>query len=234
LGLANVNVILGITPPALTLFHVMKKMKTMREIVEKTEYGIDIIAGASGFSRIANLTEDERQNFINELESLSDADIIIIDTSAGVSNNVLDFVAAADDVVIVTTPETTAITDAYGLIKIIATEPQYDNLNMGLNLVVNRVKSVVEANQVSDRMITIAGQFLNLKVERLGFIYEDSVVSQAVKVQRPFTRIDPKSKASICVMDIVKRLEKTGASENISLRDKLRRFITRRSKEEGG
>ncbi|MDR1108269.1 MAG: AAA family ATPase, partial [Spirochaetaceae bacterium] len=139
LGLANVNVMLNIVPK-FNLYHVISKQKTMKEILIETDYGISIVAGASGFSKIANLNETERQNFIDELDTLANADIIIIDTSAGVSSNVLDFIAAADDAVIVTTPEPTAITDAYGIIKIISTE--IDNLNMGLKLVVNRVKSV--------------------------------------------------------------------------------------------
>jgi flagellar biosynthesis protein FlhG len=229
LGLANVNVILGITPPTYTLFHVMKKQKSMREILEKTVYGIDIVAGASGFSRIANLTEDERHNFINELDSLSDADIIIIDTSAGVSSNVLDFVTAADDVLIIATPEPTAITDAYGLIKIIASEPQYVDLNLNLKLVVNRVKSVAEWKKVSDRMTTIAGQFLNLKVENLGYIYDDPVVAQAVLRQKPFMSIDPKSKASLCIQRIVGALEKTEVRESGGLPNIVRRFLKGRS-----
>jgi flagellar biosynthesis protein FlhG len=211
LGLANVNVMLNMVPKY-NLYHVIKKQKTIREILVDTDYGISIVAGASGFSQIANMTEDERQRFINELDTLSNADIIIIDTSAGVSSNVLDFIAAADDAVIITTPEPTAITDAYGIIKIIATE--YDDLNMGLKLVVNRAKGAVEAKKVADRMITIAGQFLNLKVDYLGFIYDDSVVSQAVLRQKPFMVIDPRCKASICVQHIVERMEKSELRES--------------------
>jgi flagellar biosynthesis protein FlhG len=208
LGLANVNVILSVIPKY-NLYHVIRKQKTMRDILVETDYGISIVPGASGFSQIANMNDDERQNFINELETLSAADIIIIDTSAGVSSNVMDFIAAADDAVIVTTPEPTAITDAYGIIKIIATE--YESPNMGLKLVVNRVKSVAEAKKVADRMTNIAGQFLNLKVDYLGFIYEDLAVSHAVLRQRPFMVVDPKCKASLCVQHIVDRMEKSGS-----------------------
>jgi flagellar biosynthesis protein FlhG len=206
LGLANVNVILNMIPK-FSLYHVIRKQKTMREIMVDTEYGISIVAGASGFSKIANLSEEERQDFIEELNTLSSADIIIIDTSAGVSSNVLDFIAAADDAVIITTPEPTAITDAYGIIKIIATE--IDSLNMGLKLVVNRARSVAEAKKVADRMTSIAGQFLNLKVEYLGFIYDDTTVSHAVLRQKPFMVIDPRCKASQCVQHIVGRMEKS-------------------------
>ncbi|MDR2482134.1 MAG: MinD/ParA family protein [Treponema sp.] len=224
LGLANVNVMLNIIPK-FNLYHVIRKQKTMQDIMVSTDYGISIVAGASGFSKIANLTEEERQNFIEELETLANADIIIIDTSAGVSSNVMDFIAAADDAVIVTTPEPTAITDAYGIIKIIATE--IDSLNMGLKLVVNRVKTVAEAKRVADRMTNIAGQFLNLKVEYLGFIYDDMVVSQAVLRQKPFMVIDPKCKASLCVQHIVMRMEKSEVRESGGFSKMLKRIFGR-------
>lgn len=144
LGLANVNVVLGIIPKY-NLYHLIRKQKTMQEIIMDTNYGIQIVAGASGFAKIANLTDEERNNFIQEISALSDADVIIIDTSAGVSSNVMGFIAAADEAIIVTTPEPTAITDAYGLIKIIATE--VEDTNLGLKLVVNRVKSVTEGKR---------------------------------------------------------------------------------------
>ncbi|RKX87031.1 MAG: MinD/ParA family protein [Spirochaetes bacterium] len=204
LGLANVNVILGVIPQY-NLYHLIKKQKKLRDIILKTDYGIDIIAGASGFSKIANLSDEERQNFISELDDLSSSDIIIIDTSAGVSDNVLGFIAASDDVIIVTTPEPTAITDAYGIIKIIATE--IDDVDLDLKLVVNRVNSVVEGKKVAERVINIAGQFLNLKVDYLGFVYEDNLVHTAVLKQKPFIILDPKGKASICIRHIVSRLE---------------------------
>jgi flagellar biosynthesis protein FlhG len=222
LGLANVNVILNMIPKY-NLYHVIRKQKTMREILVETEYGISIVAGASGFSKIANLTDEERLNFIEELSTLSNADIIIIDTGAGVSINVVDFIAAADDAVIITTPEPTAITDAYGIIKIIATE--IDNLSISVKLVVNRVHNVAEGKKVADRLIGIASQFLNTKVDYLGFIYEDPVVSQAVLKQKPFMVIDPRAKASQCIQHIVGRLEKTGITEEGGLGGFVKKFL---------
>ncbi|MDR2795965.1 MAG: MinD/ParA family protein [Spirochaetaceae bacterium] len=206
LGLANVNVMLKMIPKW-NLYHVIRKQKTMREILVETEYGISIVAGASGFSKIANMSDEQRTSFIKELDTLSSADIIIIDTSAGVSSNVLDFIAAADDVVVITTPEPTAITDAYGIVKIIATE--VESIEKGLKLVVNRVHNVTEAKKVADRMSSIIGQFLNTKLEYLGFIYDDTAVSQAVLKQRPFMVDAPRSKAAQCVQHIVGRMEKT-------------------------
>ncbi|MFI5369555.1 MAG: MinD/ParA family protein [Spirochaetia bacterium] len=204
LGLANVNVVLGVIP-RYNLYHLIRKQKSLSEILVDTSYGIKIIAGASGFSKIANLTEDERRDFISELAALSNADILIIDCAAGVSNNVISFIAAADDALIVTTPEPTAITDAYGIIKIIATE--IENLDLGLKLVVNRVKSVVEGKRVAERVINIAGQFLNLKVDYLGFVFDDPAVHTAVVRQKPFLILEPKSRASLCIRHLLGRLE---------------------------
>ena len=224
LGLANVNVMLNMIPKY-NLYHVIKKQKTIHEILVETEYGISIVAGASGFSQIANMGDEERQDFISELDTLSFADIIIIDTSAGVSSNVLDFIAAADDAIIITTPEPTAITDAYGIIKIIAME--YDTLNIGLKLVVNRARGVAEAKSVADRMISIAGQFLNLKVDYLGFIYDDPAVSGAVRQQKPFMIIDPKCKASLCIQHLVERMDKSKLVESNGIGAIFRKIFNR-------
>ncbi len=222
LGLANVNVVLGMIPKY-NLYHLIRKQKRMSDIILDTSYGIQIVAGASGFSKIANLSDDEREGFIRELSELQTADIIIIDTSAGVSNNVLSFVRAADDALIITTPEPTAITDAYGIIKIIATE--IDNMNLGLKLIVNRVKTVTEGKRVAERVINIAGQFLNLKVDYLGYVYDDPAVQAAVLKQKPFLITDPSGKASICLKHIVGRLEKVEYKEGGGIGHFLRKLM---------
>lgn len=224
LGLANVNVVLGIIPKY-NLYHVIRKQKQMSDVLMKTDYGIEIVAGASGFAKIANLNEDELQGFIEELYHLSHADVIIVDAGAGVSHNVLSFVGAADEAIIVTTPEPTAITDAYGIIKIIATE--VDNVNLGLKLIVNRVKSVGEGKKVAERVINIAGQFLNLKVDYLGYVYEDPSVQQAILRQKPFLVLDPKSKASACINQISSRLEKVEYREGSGVGEFLKRLFGR-------
>ena len=136
LGMANVNVLLNIVPQY-NMMHVINKKKTMKEIILDTEYGIKFIAGANGFSKIANLSVDELDYFAQQFQSLESADIIIIDTGAGIANNVLQFVAAADEVFVVTTPEPTAITDAYGMIKVITTEVV--DRPIDIKLIVNRV-----------------------------------------------------------------------------------------------
>ncbi|MCL2601103.1 MAG: MinD/ParA family protein [Treponema sp.] len=230
LGLANINVMFNLIPKY-NLYHVIKKQKTIQDILVETEYGISIIAGASGFSQIANMGRKERQDFIDDMNTLSFADIILIDTGAGVSSNVLDFIAAADDAIIVTTPEPTAITDAYSIIKIIATE--YKSIDMELKLVVNRARGAAEAKNVADRMINIAGQFLNLKMDYLGFVYEDNAVVGAVRQQKPFMVLDPKCKASICVQHLVARMDKSSLVKPAGLGAMFRRIFTR-SQQQGG
>ena len=204
LGLANVNVVLGIIPKY-NLYHLIRRQHSLSEILMQTSYGIQIIAGASGFSKIANLSHDEREAIISEMAQLADTDLIIIDTGAGVSYNVISFVAAADMSIVVTTPEPTAITDAYGILKIITTE--FPDIKESPKVLVNRVRSASEGTMVANRIINISNQFLNTKVDYLGYVYEDEIVHQAVTRQRPFMELNPKSRASSCIYHIVNRLE---------------------------
>jgi flagellar biosynthesis protein FlhG len=222
LGLANVNVCLGIIP-RYNLFQLIKKQKTMKDIIIDTDFGIQIVAGASGFSKIANLTDEERNDFVKEIHQLAYADVIIVDTGAGVSQNVLSFVKAADEAIIVTTPEPTAITDAYGIIKIIATE--INNPSLDLKLVVNRVSTILEGRKVAERVISIVGQFLNIKVENLGLVYDDPVVSQGVIRQTPFIHMDPNSKAAISVKHIASRLEGIEYKEGGGIKNFVMRLL---------
>ena len=225
LGMANVNVLMNVIPKY-NLLHVKKKQKSMAEIITKTELGFDFIAGANGFSRIANLTEEELEYFTREFATLDNFDIILIDTGAGISNNVLQFVEAADEIIIVTTPEPTAITDAYGIIKIITTELALE-AELKLKLLVNRVHSAEEGKRVSDRIINIAGQFLNYKLEYLGFVYDDSAVTTSVIRQKPFLEAMPSSKPAICIKHIVGRIEKTEIVPKGGVINFLKKFISK-------
>ncbi|MDY6970511.1 MAG: MinD/ParA family protein [Spirochaetota bacterium] len=201
LGLANINVILGVIPKY-NLYHVIKGKKRLKDIVIDVPEGIKIIAGASGFHQLANLDVKQRNDFIGEVADLDSDDYMIIDTGAGVSQNVLSFVIASDEIIVITTPEPTAITDAYGIIKSIASQ----SMEKTVKLVVNRVQSVSEGKRVAQRVINIAGQFLNLKVENLGFIFDDIYVPRSIRNQKPFIVSYPKSKASICITMIANRI----------------------------
>lgn len=225
LGMANVNVLIN-TVPKYNLMHVINKKKTMKEIIMDTEYGIKYIAGANGFSKIANLSVEELEYFANQFSTLGNADIIIIDTGAGIANNVLQFVAAADEVFVVTTPEPTAITDAYGIIKIITTE--IVDRTVDIKLIVNRVHSIDEGKRISERIITIVGQFLGYKVEYLGCIYEDPIVQASVIRQKPFIIVNPTSKPAVCLKHIVGRIEKTEPEYNEGVASFLKKFLNKK------
>lgn len=222
LGMANVNVLLNVVPKY-NLLQVINKQKTMQEIILDTEFNIKFIAGANGFSKIANLSKEELEYFAKQFSSLENADIIIIDTGAGISNNVLSFVAASDEVYVVTTPEPTAITDAYGMIKIITTEIEDREIN--LQLLVNRVHSADEGKRIADRIISIVGQFLNFKVNYVGFVYEDTSVQNSVIRQKPFIVVNPNSKSSMCIKHIVGRIEKTEAPHGEGVSNFLKKFL---------
>lgn len=225
LGMANVNVLIN-TVPTYNLMHVINKKKTMKEIIMDTEYGIKYIAGANGFSKIANLSVEELEYFAKQFSTLGNADIIIIDTGAGIANNVLQFVAAADEVFVVTTPEPTAITDAYGIIKIITTE--IVDRTVDIKLIVNRVHSIDEGKRISERIITIVGQFLGYKVEYLGCIYEDPIVQASVIRQKPFIIVNPTSKPAVCLKHIVGRIEKTEPEYNEGVANFLKKFLNKK------
>ena len=225
LGMANVNVLLNIVPQY-NMMHVINKKKTMKEIILDTEYGIKFIAGANGFSKIANLSLDELDYFAQQFQSLESADIIIIDTGAGIANNVLQFVAAADEVLIVTTPEPTAITDAYGMIKIISTE--LPEKTVDLKLIVNRVRSAEEGKRISERIINIVSQFLGYKVDYMGFVYDDPIVSASVIRQKPFMIVNPTSKPATCLKHIVGKIEKIEVDNNEGVSTFLKKFLGRK------
>lgn len=201
LGLANINVLLGLIPKS-NLYHVLKGQKTLKEIITPTAFGIDLIAGASGLSQLANLEESDRINFIKAILELNYADFIIIDTAAGVSSNVTQFAGIAHETIIVTTPEPTSITDAYGIIKSIALEPSPPVLK----LVINKAQNQKEAEKVASKIIAIAQQFLNIKIEPLGFIPDSPLIPSAVRKQIPFTILNPGTAVSHSIEQIARRL----------------------------
>ena len=201
LGLANINVMLGVIPKY-NLYHVVKGTKKLNEVIIKTPEGLDLIAGASGYSMLANLNITEREKLIFEFETLPTYDLMIIDTGAGVGSNVIGFTLPADEIIVVTTPEPTAITDAYGIIKSIVLQSADKNIK----LLVNRVNSSLEARKVLERVVNISNQFLNVKIDSAGYIFEDEYVSKSIRQQKPFVIEYPKSKASGCLQLVIGRI----------------------------
>lgn len=208
LGLSNVNILVG-ELPKYNLFHVLKGQRQLKEIICKTKYGMDMIAGASGFSELANLSEEERMRFVDQVEDLKQYTRIIIDTGAGISSNVTSFLLAADRVLIVTTPEPTSVTDAYGIVKTLVSQ----NKNVRLDLVVNKCENVAEGKKVAERIGAIAWQYLKIRLNYLGIIYNDDTVVKALYKRIPYLEMDARAKCSIAVDAIASRLLNLPAEE---------------------
>jgi len=202
LGMANVEVMLGQTIPY-SLYDVLYRGKTLEEIVVRGPFGVNIISSGSGFLQMANLDQKRRDRLISMLNQYSSQDdFVLIDTGAGINKNVLGFVSAAGEVIIVVTPEPTSLTDAYALIKVLSTF----KVHSAVHIVVNRSANKREALRVLDRLQVTANRFLDIRINSLGWIQEDGLVVQAIKKQEPFLISHPNSTASRSVMQIAEYL----------------------------
>jgi len=194
LGLANIDVILRLNPKY-NLEHVVMGEKKLQDIFVKGPAGLTIIPASPGRLPMASLSEIDRTLLIKELiQSANNFDITLIDTGAGISNNVVDFVVAAQEVLVITTPEPTAITDAYAMIKVISQRKDTD-----IGIIVNMAQSQDQARDVSERIILAVRRFINAKVHFVGYVLKDPAVSDAVTCQQPLIFKYPVSNATQCI-----------------------------------
>ncbi|PKK91367.1 MAG: ATP-binding protein [Candidatus Wallbacteria bacterium HGW-Wallbacteria-1] len=201
LGLANLDIVLGVRP-RYSLAHVIKGEKTLKDVVFEGPEGIRVIAGGSGLEELADLGDDARLELLSAMEQVEDqVDIMIIDTGAGLSRNVLSFLKAADEIVVISTPEPSSLADAYGVIKATARERK----DIQVSVVANRVWSTEEAEDVFQRLSMVSRQFLGINLKDGGFVFEDPVVSEAVRKRSPFVVMSPSSRASACMDDVASR-----------------------------
>ncbi len=222
LGLANVEVLLGLTPPC-TLYDCLYRGRDIREVLVPAPGGVQLISGGSGFLELANLDRAHWQRLLSSMALLDGlADFVLVDTGAGLSRNVLGFLAAAGEVIVVVTPEPTSLADGYSLIKVLARF----NLHRQVLLAVNRAGSEQEALATARRLEMVAGRFLNLPVVYLGAIPEDRVVHRAVREQRPFYLAEPRSRPARSVAAMARFLA-SGMSREDQSRPGLRGFVQR-------
>lgn len=198
LGLANIDVLMGVSPK-LTMLHMIEKNLSIWDIVEKGPGGLQLVAGGSGFNHLFQMDEQKLSKFFNELGLIQGhVDYIILDTGAGLSNESMRFILAADEVILVTTPEPTSITDAYAVLKMVNSK----DLNVNIQLVVNRCSSTNEGRTTANKLQLVSKQFLNKELGCLGFIPDDPNVTKAVKKQTPFLLKFPQSEASIAMLTL--------------------------------
>jgi len=202
LGLANIDVLLGLRT-RFNLGHVVSGQKSLEDIIVEGPAGVRIIPGASGLKDLAEIEAGRRHALLADLVSLDEeSDLLMIDTGAGISSNVMDFVVSADEVIVVTTPEPTAIADAYAMIKVLS-QVSPDTY---IRLLVNQARNAAEAAQVSDQISSVAQRFLNVYVDKLGYVFADVAVQKSVRAQKPFVLLYPHSSASECIKALAQRL----------------------------
>jgi flagellar biosynthesis protein FlhG len=203
LGLANADVLCNLDVPA-NLSHVIARKKELKDVLAMAPGGFRLIGGGSGLARMADLGDEDRQRLISALADLEEqTDVILIDTGAGISSNVLSFTRAADDVLVVTTPEPTAITDAYAVIKVV----NRDSGSRRISLLVNQVRNANEGRLVYDRISRVAKQFLGATVLDAGYMFADEQVSLAVRRRTPFVLSHPNCAAGQCITQLAMRFE---------------------------
>ncbi len=205
LGLANIDVILKLKP-RYNMEHVIAGKRTLEEIFIKGPAGLMIIPASSGTLSMANLPALNRDKLIKDLiQCTLDFDIMFIDTGAGMSNIVVDFTLAAKEIIVITTPEPTAITNAYAMIKVISQHRKAD-----IGIIVNMVQTNTQAREVADRIIIAARRHINAKAHFMGHILTDTAVSDAIFAQQPLIFKYPTSDAAQCINVLANRILANG------------------------
>jgi flagellar biosynthesis protein FlhG len=202
MGLANLDVLLGLIPKY-TIHHILMGERTPEEIMIEGPGGMKILPASSGIQELAELTSQQRMALLAQLETLNDhTDVLLIDTAAGISSNVMFFNTMANEIVVVVSPEPTSITDAYAMIKILAT--RYGE--KCFHLLVNFVGNEGEALEIYRHLSMVTERFLNLSIRFLGFIPVDVHVQRAVKEQRAVTELFPNCSASRSFLTLAERI----------------------------
>ena len=195
-GLANVEVMLGIRPQY-NLLDLIHNQKSMAEIITKGPEGIGFISGGSGVSELAALDTVSIKRLISELVKLDQMyDVVIIDTGAGITDSVMEFVMMSPEVILVVTPEPTSITDSYSLLKVLRRKENFNPLYKTIHVVANRVENETEGKEIFHKINTVSSKFLNTKLQFLGSIHADKNVSMAVIEQKPLIHAYPNTLAA--------------------------------------
>jgi flagellar biosynthesis protein FlhG len=222
IGMANLDILMGTTPKH-HLWDMIRDRKSIWSVLEKGPSGLEYIAGGSGFQQLLQLQDEGRQYFFQELEKLHGyADIILIDTGAGLTLESQQCHLSADEIILLTTPEPTAIADAYSVIKILHRQ----NPALSFQLVVNRVSRQKEGIEVASKFKLAVQSFLNKEIKIFGAIPDDAAVMQAVLKQVPFYIAFPRSTASLTLRNLAERFVAGTAvlQENKGIKGFIRNF----------
>jgi flagellar biosynthesis protein FlhG len=222
-GLANIEVLFGILP-RFSFADVLSGKKTMEEVITDGPFNIKFVSGGSGLTELANLTDQQLNRAMGSLELLdSFSDIILIDTGAGISKSVIDFIKASDETIIITTPEPTSLTDAYSLIKAVHEDK---TRKFNFKLVVNKSETTKEGMEIYEKLNRASERFLGVKLQNLGCIPYDGQLIKAVKRQEPVSMCYPNSDCVRSITEISSRLLNVeSAVEQRGLKTFMKRLI---------
>ena len=203
-GLANIDILLGLAPTH-TLEHVLRGEKVLEEIMVEGPRGIQVIPASSGIQELTRLDAASELRLIQGLQRVSEGqDWLLIDTAAGIHDSVIKLIMAAQEIVLVTTPEPTSLVDAYAMVKVVhlrdATKPIW--------LLINNSQTETEAEETIEQLQAATLRFLGRELQVLGMIPSDPHVLQAVRQQRSVVDLYPRSPASIAFQSIADQVQK--------------------------
>ena len=209
LSLGNLDVIMNINSKY-NISHMITGRKSIEQVIHIGPAGLEIICGASGLENLTNINEFQRQRLLKELARLgSDTDVIVIDTAAGISKSVIGFCLAADHVLVVTTPEATAMTDAYAMIKVLV-----GNRFAGrISLIVNMAETTAEGKKTYQQIANVVRRFLNAHVYDAGVLLRDEQLSSAVRLRKPVVLAHPKARITSSLVALAAKLSNVSAAQ---------------------
>jgi len=211
LGLANMDILLGLTPQY-NIQHILDGRKVLAEVIVEGPSNIKVLPAASGVVKMTNLSEDERLRLLSEFENYDEPlDILLIDTGAGISENVMYFLVAAQQTIIVATPDPTSITDAYAVMKVLSTEYSENRFL----LLPNNVPGERAAKKIYEDLSSVASRFLNISIDLIGYIPADNHVQKAVRNRKAVLEMFPDSDASVAFQQLADRLLSTPVEKEL-------------------
>ena len=222
IGMGNDDVLMGVFP-RYNLFDILDDSMAIEEVLADGPLGVKLLSGGSGINKVEDLTEKERNNFLDKIQSLEDYDYILMDTGAGINRSVLAFIACCENLIVVTTPEPTSLTDAYSLLK----ATKHFKIKSKASVIINKAFSFREGEDTFNKFKSAVDKFLGLGLEHLGTVLEDKKLVQSVRAQKPFAIAYPNSDASKCIKEIAdKLLDQKVVNEGIGAQGLFKRIFS--------
>lgn len=222
IGMGNDDVLMGVYPKH-NIFDIIENKIDISEAICKGPKGVDLLSGGSGINKIEDMSEDDREYFLDMLKKLELYDYILIDTGAGISRSILAFIACCDELIVITTPEPTSLTDGYSLIKAV----NHFKIKDKAYILINRSIDEEEARITYTRISSVVNRFLDVNVECIGSISDDKKVTKAVRNQVPFIINYPTCESS---RDIIKIADKLSGymqrSESVGARGLFKKLFS--------